>query len=192
MKNPLVVVFTALFFMFSVPSVLQATEAQCLKKTIFGQKKLTFKACIDQPEKIDRSSTVLYFLHGHGGSEKGWLKSKLRTHLRNQWRKIGPNRIPSVITFSLGRKTNLADKATLNAVFNELMPFLETRLQFNPEKGSSPGCPSEDGMRSRFFSNAKSTSIEWLFYAQPSCAFIHGLPSRILKITLHEREPIAS
>ena len=39
-----------------------------------------------------------------------------------------------MITFSLGRKTNLADKATLNAVFNELMPFLETRLQFNPEK----------------------------------------------------------
>lgn len=111
-----------------------ADQPNCLQKTFNETSPLTFKACIDQVDQNNKSKTVLYFLHGHGASEETWFKSKLRENLRSHWQQKSPKELPTVVTFSLGPKTNLAREDIILTTLNDFLPYIEAKVGFKVEK----------------------------------------------------------
>lgn len=86
------------------------------------------------PGSGSNANKLIYYFHGGGGDEKGWLRpSNYPEGIREHWKKTGID-APSVISVSFGPMWLLASrsenpKSGLYEVFkNEVVPYVETNL----------------------------------------------------------------
>lgn len=115
--------WVVLFIGFHLSAVASAREQIC-------SSGLGASWCIDRSSS-DPTETVVYYLHGNGGSEKSWATAE-HDRLVQFWQSAKGS-FPTVVTISFGTNWFLNNERQSLLVSN-VIPFIERTMGINPQR----------------------------------------------------------
>jgi len=80
--------------------------------------------CVTQ-DPGDASDYVIYFFHGLNGSPSEMGRGDMLNYINQIWEKELPGKKPSIIGYSLGRRSNLAKPGLIQLAMEEIFPKIE-------------------------------------------------------------------
>lgn len=112
-------------------------STQCGKDHYEGSLQFDYSYCLTTPDHPEikhlEIPKVLFFFHPKGGSEKSWHESSFSQVVQKRWDEKNPGVTPTVISFSMGSETNIAQDGMPQILLQNILPHLEEKLDFAPQ-----------------------------------------------------------